>query len=60
MASLEKKTYVATVGLNFDGLKDKPRVEAGELIPATVPEAEIKQLLADGAIADGGDIKDDG
>lgn len=45
----EKKTkeYVALVGLNFDGLKGKPRVETGEIIPKEVDAKEIAQLLAD-------------
>ena len=47
---MEKKTYITKVGLNFDGLKGKPRIEAGEPIPANVPESEIKQLLSDGHI----------
>lgn len=49
MAGVEKK-YTAKVGLNFDGLKDKPRVEVGERIPDNVSDSEIKQLLRDGAI----------
>ena len=44
---LDKKKYVAKVGLDFDGLKGKPRVEAGEKIPAGVDAKEIAQLLAD-------------
>ena len=43
-------SYIAKVGLDFDGLKGKPRVEAGEPIPAKVPESEIVQLLSDGHI----------
>lgn len=48
MASV--KRYIAKVGINFDGLKDKPRVEAGQQIPITVSDATIKDLLKDGII----------
>jgi len=44
------KKYIATVGLDFDGLKDKPRVEAGEPVPDGVDAKEIAQLLTDGQI----------
>lgn len=50
MASTNVKKYIAKVGLDFDGLKGKPRVEKDEPVPANVPESEIKQLLADGMI----------
>lgn len=46
----KKKKYIAKVGLNLDGLKGKPRVEAGEPIPDNVPKEEIEQLLNDGQI----------
>lgn len=42
----EKKKYIAKVGLDFDGLKDKPRVEPGEPIPAGLKQSEIDELLA--------------
>lgn len=57
MASVEKKRYIAKVGINFDGLKDKPRVEPGQLIPNNVPEATIKDLLADGVIEEAKEAK---
>jgi hypothetical protein len=44
------KKYKAKVGLNFDGLKDKPRVEPGKPIPADVPAQEIAELLKIDAI----------
>jgi hypothetical protein len=43
------KKYVAKVGLDFEGIKDKPRVEPGEPIPV-ISEKEIKELLAIDAI----------
>lgn len=46
----EKPRYVATTGINFDGLKGKPRVEAGQVIPAEVSDKEIQELLASGVI----------
>ena len=48
MASVKK--HIAKTGINFDGLKGKPRVEAGDPIPESVPEATIQDLLHDGAI----------
>ena len=47
---MKPKKYIAKVGIDFEGLKDKPRVEASQPIPADVPEAEIKQLLKDDQI----------
>lgn len=44
------KKYIAKVGINFEGLKPPVRVEAGDPIPVTVPDATIKDLLMDGAI----------
>lgn len=52
MPKTEKKQYVAVNGINFEGLKDKPRVEAGGLIPEGVDAATIQDLL------DGGDIRE--
>lgn len=46
----EKKTYIATVGLDFDGLKGKPRVEPGDPIPGGVKQDVIDDLLANGDI----------
>ena len=50
----EKKTkskkYVATVGISFEGLKGKPRVEAGDPLPDGVPADVIKDLLENGDI----------
>lgn len=48
--SEKKKKYVAKVGLDFEGLKDKPRVEPGEPIPEGVKASEIDALLALGQI----------
>ena len=45
-----KKRYIALVGLNFDGLKNKPRVESGKPIPDGLDAKEIAQLLRDGHI----------
>lgn len=57
--SKEKKTksYVALNGINFDGLKGKPRVEKGDPIPEGVTAEDIKDLLANKDIkeADGFD-----
>lgn len=41
----EKKKYVAKVGLDFDGLKGKPRVEAGEKLPEGLKQSEIDELI---------------
>lgn len=46
----KKKTYVALNGIDFDGLKGKPRVEIGDLIPDGVSSEDIKDLLANGDI----------
>lgn len=43
----KQKKYIALVGLNFDGMKGKPRVEAGDRIPDGVDAKEIAQLLKD-------------
>lgn len=48
--------YIAKTGINFDGLKGKPRVEVGKPIPEGVPEKEIAQLMASGAIEE---VKED-
>lgn len=45
-----KKQYVAVNGISFDGLKGKPRIEAGDFIPEEVNDATIKDLLASGDI----------
>lgn len=42
--------YRAKVGISFEGLKGKPRVEAGDLLPANVPQTTIDDLLANGDI----------
>jgi hypothetical protein len=47
--TLASVKYIAKIGLNFDGIKDKPRVEPGEPIPV-VSDKEIKELLAIDAI----------
>lgn len=44
------KKYIAMAGMNFDGLKGKPRVEIGDLVPDGLTDKEIKQLLADGDV----------
>jgi hypothetical protein len=44
------KRYVAVVGIDFEGLKDKPRVDAGETIPAGIDPKVIADLLANGDI----------
>lgn len=44
------KQYRAKVGINFDGLKGKPRVEPGELIPEGVKPEVLKDLLDNGDI----------
>lgn len=46
----KKKRYVALNGINFDGLKGKPRVEIGDAIPEGVTLDDIKDLLANGDI----------
>lgn len=48
----DKKTHIATVGLNLNCTEKNPqgqRVEAGDPIPDVKPEL-LKQLLADGDI----------
>ena len=49
MAKKEKE-YVAVHGIDFEEVKNKPRVEPGDPIPSDVPAAIIKELLADGHI----------
>lgn len=46
----KKKKYVALNGIDFDGLKGKPRVETGDPIPEGVSPDDIKDLLANGDI----------
>ena len=52
MASIEKKKYIARVGINFDLLKGKPRVEAGQAIPDAATDKDIADLLAINAITE--------
>lgn len=49
MAGVTKK-YIAKVGISFDGLKDKPRVEPGQPIPEKLDQKTIDDLLANGDI----------
>lgn len=46
MAEKKPKKYIALNGINFDGLKGKPRVEIGDPIPEGVSAEDIKDLLA--------------
>ena len=39
------KNYVAKVGLDFEGLKGKPRIEPGERLPEGLNAGEIQELL---------------
>ena len=48
--SKEKKGYIATTGIDFEGLKGKPHCEPGDALPDGVTEATIKDLLANGDI----------
>lgn len=41
----DKKKYVAQTGINFEGLKGKPRVEAGQHIPEGLKPEQIEALL---------------
>lgn len=50
MADEKKKKYIAVVGINFDGLKGKPRAEPGDPIPDGLKPETIKDLLANGDI----------
>jgi len=50
MPKEDKKKYVAVVGINFDGLKGKPRIEPGDPIPSEVPQKEIDELVASGIV----------
>jgi hypothetical protein len=45
-----KKRYIAVRGINFEGLKDKPRIEPGQRIPEAVPSEDIQALLSIDAI----------
>lgn len=46
----KKQKYIALTGINFEALKPRVRIEKGDSIPASVPDATIKDLLSDGAI----------
>lgn len=48
----KSKKYIATTGIDFDGLKPPVRVEKGEEVPVGVKPETIKDLL------DNGDIKE--
>jgi len=45
-----KPGYYAKVGIDFEGLKGKPRVEAGDPVPEGLKQKELDQLLKDDMI----------
>lgn len=45
-----KPKYIAKVGLNFDALEPKRRVEAGESLPDGISQSDIDTLLSIKAI----------
>lgn len=45
-----KKSYVAVTAIDCDGLKGKPRIEAGKPVPDGLDPKDIKALLASGDI----------
>lgn len=47
---MSKKQYLATVGMDFEGLKPKVRIEKDEPIPANITAKEIEDLLKAGLI----------
>jgi hypothetical protein len=51
MAVTKKKPgYYAKVGIDFEGLKGKPRVEAGDPVPEGLKPKELEQLEKAGMI----------
>lgn len=56
MAGVKKVEYVALTGIDFEGGKQKRRIEAGDPVPADISASDIEDLLAIKAIAvKGGD-----
>lgn len=47
---MARARYIATVGLDFEGLKPPVRVDEGQPVPNRVGDKEIKELLAAGMI----------
>ena len=47
MAGVKRK-YIALTGITFD--KHKARVEAGDELPANIPQADLEELIDQGAI----------
>ena len=47
MAGVKRK-YIAQTGITFD--KQKARVEAGDELPANIPQADLEELIDQGAI----------
>lgn len=54
----EKKKYVCVTGMDFEGLKGKPRVEAGQPIPDGLTDKQIKEYLAGGLIEEAKEPKE--
>lgn len=46
----DKKRFICVTGMDFEGLKGKPRVEAGKPIPDGLTEKQIKEYLEAGLI----------